>query len=412
MKGTLTPLAIRLTKENLTYMDVALFRQKLMDAGACDVGIGDLTNLPHEVRQGMPIGVSIAVALDLSVINGLGAGVTHAHVTEYRRANILLDQLATLGANLLAESGASAIPLTRSQVKLSYRDHGAILPHKTVATRAGMGWIGKNAMLVTKGRGSAIRITSILTDADWPTAIPYDDSLCGDCDACVRNCPGQAPLGPNWSVTSKREDFFDVLSCRKFCIESSWRVVPGESLCSLCVLACPWTKKAIEEEGLDYDFPAAQMANKGDLEEILALQKLSFTKESERLQDFTIAPMQQTLESITNEFTDPRKAMIFLKIVQDRRIVGSVRAYDKDGTCYIGRLVIHPDYQRIGLGKRLMQAIETCYRGARFELFTALHNPGNVRFYENLGYRTYDTRKLTDKIQLVYMEKCDDLSHP
>jgi len=386
-------------------MDSLQFRKILIDAGAWDIGIGDLSSLPHEPRQGMPVGISIAVALDLSVINGLGAGATHAHVKEYRRANMLLEQLATLAANLLVQAGATAIPLTRSQVKLSFRDHGAVLPHKTVATRAGLGWIGKNAMLVTKGRGSAVRITSVLTDVRWPAAIPCDESMCGDCDQCVRNCPGQAPLGSNWSVAKKREDFFDVLACRKSCIETSWRVTPGESLCSLCVLVCPWTKKAIKEAGLDYGFPAVQMAQKGDLEEILELQKLAFSKEAERLQDFTIAPLQQTIENITEEFSDPRKAAIFLKIVQERRIVGSVRAYEKDGTCYIGRLVIHPEYQRQGLGKRLMQAIESCYMGARYELFTAKHNEGNIRFYESLGYRSYETRDLTDKIVLVYMEK-------
>ena len=388
-----------------SLMTFEAFRNALLEAGAWDVRAGDLTGFPAEQRQNMPVGISIAVAMDLSVINGLGVGMTHAYLAEYSRANLLLDHLARLAAELLQESGAAAIAVTRAAAKEKYADHSTTLPHKTVATRAGMGWIGKNAMLVTRGQGSAVRITSVLTDAGFPLGEPHDTSLCGDCMQCTNNCPGQAPLGNHWTLTSKREDFFDVLSCRKYCIENSWRISPGESLCSLCVLVCPWTKRAIEKAGLTHGFPAVQMANRGDLEEILELQKAAFSKEAERLQDFSIAPLQQTIENITEEFSDPRKAMIFLKIVQERRIVGSVRAYEKDGTCYIGRLVIHPEYQRQGLGKRLMQAIESCYMGARYELFTAKHNEGNIRFYESLGYRSYETRDLTDKIVLVYMEK-------
>lgn len=66
------------------------------------------------------------------------------------------------------------------------------LPHKTVATRGGLGWIGKNCLLVTPQYGSAIRISSLLTNAPLKYDEPVNQSYCGTCNQCVKNCPAQA----------------------------------------------------------------------------------------------------------------------------------------------------------------------------------------------------------------------------
>ena len=385
-------------QKNLTEM--------LQKEGALKIGFGDLTGIPAEQRSGMPRGISIAVPLDLAAVNKLGTGMTYAYYAEYNRSNTLLDKLAAIAADYLQIQGYAAIPMSVKSVERTFRGHSSILPHKTVATRAGMGWIGKNALLVTHERGSAVRITSVLTDALFSCAEPVNESSCGTCDMCVRNCPGQAPLGPDWTVDSRREDFLDVLACRKTCLEKTWTVAPGMSMCSLCVLVCPWTRKAIEKKGLSYGFPAVEIAQRSDLEEILVLQKIAFFSEAERCNDCTIKPLTQTIEDLTDEYANPRRSVIFLKIVEDRRIVGSVRAYEKDGTCYIGRLTVHPDYQKKGLGKRLMKAVETCFDGARFELFTGAKSADNIRFYEGLGYHIYETRETCGKFTFVYLEKC------
>jgi len=377
----------------------------LMNEGAFKIGFGDLTALPEEQRKGMPRGISIAVPLDLSVVNQLGTGMTAAYHAEYNRTNVLLNRLALLTADLLGKAGYTAVPMIGDEVSESFRGHTSLLPHKTAATRAGMGWIGRNALLVTKELGSAVRITSVLTNAPFPCADPVNESSCADCSMCVRNCPGQAPLGPLWSVSSKREDFLDVLACRKTCVERSWRIAPGMSMCSLCVLVCPWTRKAIEAAGLTYGFPAVEMAQTEDLDEILVLQKLAFTGEAIRYNDFTIAPLAETIDDLTKKYSDPRKAVIILKIVQDRRIIASVRAYEKDGTCHIGRMVVHPDYQHKGLGTRLMKAIESCYAGARFELFTGAESTGNILFYQSLGYHINDMQNNSESVNLVGLEK-------
>jgi hypothetical protein len=77
-----------------------------------------------------------------------------------------------------------------------------------------------------------------------------------------------------------------------------------------------------------------------DAEEILSLQKLAYRSEAEIYNDFNIPPLVQTLESIEKDFEN----QYFLKAVMDGKIIGSVRAYTKEGTCYIGRLIVHPDF--------------------------------------------------------------------
>jgi ribosomal protein S18 acetylase RimI-like enzyme len=100
------------------------------------------------------------------------------------------------------------------------------------------------------------------------------------------------------------------------------------------------------------------------------------------------------------------KNQLFLKAVLDGRIIGSVRAYSKEGTCYIGRLVVHPDFQNQGIGTRLMNDIETIFYGCkRFELFTGDKSERNLRLYQKLGYRIFKASRITDQTNIVSLEK-------
>ncbi|MCX7746647.1 MAG: GNAT family N-acetyltransferase [Clostridia bacterium] len=139
-----------------------------------------------------------------------------------------------------------------------------------------------------------------------------------------------------------------------------------------------------------------------DAEEILALQKLSFFEEAKIYNDFTITPLLQTVEEIKTEFL----SQLFFKCSLDDIIVGSVRAFSKDSTCFIGRLMVHPLYQNRGIGSRLMKEIENHFKFVdRFELFTGFKSDKNIYLYQKLGYRIFKTEEVNDKLKLVYMEK-------
>ena len=152
------------------------------------------------------------------------------------------------------------------------------------------------------------------------------------------------------------------------------------------------------EETKSYSVQNAEM---NDLEEILALQKLAYQSEAQLNNDFTIPPLKQTLDEIRAEF----ERTIFLKVVQDGRIIGSVRAREKDGDCYIGRLIVHPDYQNQGIGSHLLAAIEHMSNGRRFELFTSQRSERNLYLYAKFGYREFKQAVLNEKTTLVFLEK-------
>jgi ribosomal protein S18 acetylase RimI-like enzyme len=143
-------------------------------------------------------------------------------------------------------------------------------------------------------------------------------------------------------------------------------------------------------------------ASPEDAVEILTLQKLAYQSEAQLNDDWSIPPLTQTLSGIRAEF----ETKVFLKAVRADRIIGSVRASLSSGTCAIGRLIVHPDYQGKGIGTRLMEKIETVFCHAkRFELFTGKKSLRNIRFYRRLGYRECREEDLSPKVRLVFMEK-------
>jgi N-acetylglutamate synthase-like GNAT family acetyltransferase len=145
-----------------------------------------------------------------------------------------------------------------------------------------------------------------------------------------------------------------------------------------------------------------EQARASDAPEILALQKLAYLSEAEIWQDYTIPPLTQTLEEIEREF----QSRTVLKVAVDGKIIGSVRAYLQEGTCYIGRLIVHPDFQNQGIGAKLLREIEGRFAQARrYELFTGEKSERNLYFYQKWGYRIFRKEGLTDKVTLVFLEK-------
>jgi len=138
-----------------------------------------------------------------------------------------------------------------------------------------------------------------------------------------------------------------------------------------------------------------------DAEEILRLQYAAYQSEAELLNDFTIQPLTQTLEEVLAEY---RKGIV-LKAVQDGKIIGSVRAYAEGDTVYIGKLIVHPDHQGKGLGKRLLATVESKLYKKRFELFTSAKSERNLHLYEKAGYGRIREETTPSGITLVYMEK-------
>jgi ribosomal protein S18 acetylase RimI-like enzyme len=139
-----------------------------------------------------------------------------------------------------------------------------------------------------------------------------------------------------------------------------------------------------------------------DAAAILELQKLAYRSEAAMYDDYSIAPLVQTLDELKTEFA----SKTVLKALLDERLVGSVRGWQKGGTCYVERLIVHPDVQGQGIGTKLVGALEAAFPDAkRFELFTGHKSERNLRLYGKLGYQVFKQQRISDRLSFTYLEK-------
>lgn len=104
---------------------------------------------------------------------------------------------------------------------------------KLAAVRSGIGWIGKNGLLVTEEYGTRVRLSAILVDAKLPVSETKSFKGCGECDICVKMCPAKCLTGAEWKVGMKREDIVDVFKC----VQKVKKV--KDYMCGFCLLSCP-----------------------------------------------------------------------------------------------------------------------------------------------------------------------------
>lgn len=143
-------------------------------------------------------------------------------------------------------------------------------------------------------------------------------------------------------------------------------------------------------------------AEKADLPEILKLQYLAYQSEAALFGSKDIPPLKETLAEVEKQFENGTN----LKMVdENNKIIGSVRAHSDDTRAYIGKLMVHPDYQKKGFGKKLLLEIEKYYPNKRFELFTSTRSIDNIRLYKKMGYKEFKEEKITDELVFIYLEK-------
>ena len=226
-------------------------KESLLNGGACLVGYADLSEVPAEARGGMRTGISLAVALDRKVLDETLEGPTRAIRADYDRANAILVALHERAGRFLREKAfraarIDAVPGNYDAGKLTAR-----LTHKMVATRAGLGWIGNSGLLVTRDFGPAVRLWSILTDAELRADEPVNDSQCGNCQICAKSCPAEAIVGNRWTLGLPREKLLDAFACRKAAAAFAERLGLKNPTCGVCMAVCPRTRRYVEGNSRD-----------------------------------------------------------------------------------------------------------------------------------------------------------------
>ncbi|WP_310599193.1 GNAT family N-acetyltransferase [Desulfobulbus sp.] len=143
-------------------------------------------------------------------------------------------------------------------------------------------------------------------------------------------------------------------------------------------------------------------AKKEDLHDILELQYMAYQSEAALLDNYEIPPLKQTFEDIKSEFSKS----IFLKVTdENNKIVGSVRGRITEGALFIGKLIVDPDLQGEGIGKKLLQEIERIGECNRCELFTSSKSIRNIGLYENVGYLIFKEEQVSDGLSFIYLQK-------
>lgn len=221
------------------------FKQLLLEEGASLVGFGDMTGVENAKY---PVGVSVALAVPPRIVRDLLTAPTMEYYDMYHAYNQKLNAIVMAGESFLKERGYRAWAQTTDRVQVN-QQHRSALPHKTVATRAGLGWIGKNGLLVTPQYGSAMRISSLLTDAPLACSEAIVHSRCEACDICVRHCPAQALKGALWEAGMERSLIVDVDSCYQKQLEIMKRETGIETdLCGKCFAVCPFTQEYLRRK--------------------------------------------------------------------------------------------------------------------------------------------------------------------
>ncbi len=219
---------------------------ELKSKGATLVGFADLSAVSVEARRNLPYGILIAKALNPEIVGKIPSGPHMDYYNEYKSVNVQLNDLCEYTASLIIEKGFNAFPQSKGHIKQDafWRTP---LPHKTVATLAGIGWIGKSAVLVTKEHGCAVRLTTVLTDMPFLTGTPIKASQCGNCMECTTNCPGKAVTGVNWQVGVDRNELLNPDVCKKTVKKRGEPFNLTEGTCGVCIAVCPYTKRYIEK---------------------------------------------------------------------------------------------------------------------------------------------------------------------
>ncbi|MFQ5869359.1 MAG: hypothetical protein ACE5JC_05610 [Candidatus Zixiibacteriota bacterium] len=212
-----------------------LLRGEALSSGAALFGVAEIDSeresFHEEIREAareLRYGISMAAVLSAPVLETIIDRPTHIYKTHYRHTNMFLDNLATQISKRIMSYGYDAMPIAASYV-VDWKRQNSHLSHKRIAQLAGLGWLGRNNLLVNPRFGSAVRLVTVLTNVPITSDQPMAGD-CGECKACLQVCPVGA--------IKERPEEFDDLACFHQLQRFSKQDNLGQHICGLCVKVC------------------------------------------------------------------------------------------------------------------------------------------------------------------------------
>ena len=198
-----------------------------------------------EAGNGFPFALSWAVPMNPQIMATVRNGPNEEYAEEYDRVNTLIGGQAGALSSELQGRGFRARALAPSDRTDKVNIKGDF-PHKTAATRAGLGWVGRHCQLITRPFGSWVRLGTVFTDLDLPCGPPIDRNYCGRCSRCVEACPAKALKGNGWHPGIAREEILDVRLCDEWKKAHYYRFHKGQN-CGICSAVCPYGLKSLKK---------------------------------------------------------------------------------------------------------------------------------------------------------------------
>ena len=211
-------------------------------------GTADLRDFPtplDETGQRFPFAISWVVPMNPQIMISIKNGPNQKYADEYTRVNNRINELSELLAGKINDQGF----LSKSMAASDRTDIVNIkgdFPHKTAATRAGLGWIGRHCQLVTRLFGSWVRLGTVFTNIELPCGPPKEKGFCGDCMRCVEACPAKALKGNAWYPGLPREELLDVHACDQWKKTHYFKYHKGHN-CGICSAVCPYGIKTVNQ---------------------------------------------------------------------------------------------------------------------------------------------------------------------
>ena len=202
--------------------------------GADLFGAADISSIKSDfaisaaVTHKLNSAVCLGVRVSGSILSEIEAQPTKLYFHHYRTINAFLDQLALRLGNFIQQQGYEALPIGASQI-VDWQKQAAHLSHKKIGQLSGLGWIGRNNLLVNKKLGSQFRLVTVLTDLPIKQDKPVKED-CGKCHLCVVICPAKA-------IKEKPEDF-NHQECFALLKEFQKQRIVDQYICGVCVKAC------------------------------------------------------------------------------------------------------------------------------------------------------------------------------
>jgi epoxyqueuosine reductase len=223
-----------------------IIKKHIPDDGEHIWGFADLTGLLHPRFRGYDYGIGVGKKLDDSIIDSIINGPNIEYYNLYVNTNNYLASLVKELAEDLRAAGIKSLAMNPTTNNV-YRadDYDLTLrhnfSHKMVATRAGLGWIGKTDLFISKKFGPRLRLASVIVDYPLkPSNPPIEESRCGKCNLCVEACPAKAASGRLWNIHVDRDEFYSVRKCKETANRLTLeRTGKDERICGICVAVCP-----------------------------------------------------------------------------------------------------------------------------------------------------------------------------